>query len=229
MRTQSPATTESKFQTYWEYHWKFFLAGAALVVVLVVCLISVFAQTKYDTSVLMATSGKNIHADQPVMAALQKKLNEYGADIDGNGTAAILLDIVDFTSSEFSQGDMGPHVRLTAELQAGTSQLYIFDKSIYENFLGDGEHYLNLAKAFPQYDIPLEYAVPLSDTPLGDLQYGLPEEGLYYNETEADYIARNEAILDDLYLVFRVDSGLEPARREAQYALLERLLQDAFR
>lgn len=122
---------------------------------------------------------------------------------------------------------MAEDVRLTAELQAGDSQLYLFDKTIYERFL-EQDHYENLAVLFPDYDLPMLPPCRVRDTLLADVTFPLPEEGLPERQTQEEYYANAEALLDDLYLVMRTDPGIKEERRQEQLALLQALLDASF-
>ncbi len=227
MIEQIPMTPKDKLANFWTYHWKLILVLLGLVAVVVIGIVSMVVRPDYDTSILVATAGKKIHVDTPVIVALQQKIEEYGRDVNGDGQVQILLDVIDYPNSEFSQSNMAEDVRLTAELQAGDSQLYLFDKTIYERFL-EQDHYENLAVLFPDYDLPMVTAVPVRDTLLADVTFPLPEEGLPERQTQEEYYANAEALLDDLYLVMRTDPGIKEERRQEQLALLQALLDASF-
>ena len=227
MTEQIPMTPKEKLANFWTYHWKLILVILGVAAFVVIGVVSMLVQPNYDTSILVATAGKRIRIDTPVIVALQRKLEEYGRDVNGDGQVRILLDVIDYPSSEFSQSNMAEDVRLTAELQAGDSQLYLFDKTIYERFV-EQDHYENPAALFPNYDIPMVTAVPVRDTLLADVSFPLPEEGLAERQTEEDYYADANALLDDLVLVMRTDPGVKEDRRETQLALLQALLDASF-
>lgn len=187
--------------------------------------ITMCAQPQYYTSVLVGTIQKGISAESEVVTAVGEKLADY---VSGDEKDALLeMYVIDYPSSEFAQSNMAWDVQLTAELESQEMQLYIFDRAMYNRLL-DQEAFVDLQAAFPEYDIPMQYAVPLSETPLYDVDIPLPEDGLEEGQDEAAYQAEQRAILDDLYLVFRVDGGKHEDERAMQWSILENLLADSF-
>ena len=223
--SDAPMTAKEKWSNFWYYNWKYVLLGAVALAVVLAGVITMCARPTYYTSVLVGTVQKGIYAESEIVQAVGGKLNEYAE----SNTRKLPLNmyVVNYTSDVFSQSNLSWDVQLTAELESQESQLYIFDQMMYNRLL-DQDAFVDLQAAFPAYDIPMQYAVPFSETPLFDVEIPLPEDGLPEGKTPEEYEAEQRAILEDLYIVFRVDGGKHADRRAAQWEILENLLADSF-
>lgn len=221
-------TLSEKIAHYWGYYWKLIVAIVALVVVAVICTISVLQNPKYDASVLVVTRAKSLSSSSPLVQALEKKLEEYAQDVDGNGETNVLCDLIAFPTANAenipTETETAMQTRLAGELQLGDSQVFILDKAMYD-FITPMNGLADLGRTFVGYEFPMQYAIPLKDTPLYDIEIPQPEEGLG-TMTLKEYNEANQAILDDLYLCVRRDDNLKPEKREAQLDMISRLLKD---
>ena len=86
--------------------------------------------------------------------------------------------------------------------------------------------YEDLAALFPEYDLPLDDAIPVKDTVLYDVAYGygIPDGGLPEGVGEETYYQEGVSLLDDLVIVFSRDGGQQPKIREEQLSCLSALL-----
>ena len=225
---EKPKGFKERLANFWYYNWKYVFLISVLVAVIIAGTVSCMAEPAYDTSVLFACQQKNVYEQSPMMMALMEKLGSYGNDVNGDDKVLIRPDIANSASNVFNNVDMAWHTRLSSELQLGDSQFFLLDSGIFEYLLSQNG-YLDLTERYPDYDIPMIYAVPLRDTPLYDIEFGLPEEGLPEGSDPQAYYDEQYAILDDLYVVFRIDTGVKPERRAEQLVILDRLLEDTFR
>lgn len=222
-------TLPEKISHYWGYYWKLIVAILALIIVVIICTVTMLDNPVYDTSVLMATRGKGLQHSSPLIAALEEKLEQYADDVDENGEINVLCDLIAFPETDednmMNQTETALQTRLAGELQLGDSQVFILDQKMYD-FIANMDGFVDLQKAFFEYELPSQYAIPLKDTALYDIEIPLPEEGLG-TMTLKEYKENNQAILDDLYICLRRDDNLKPERREEQLKLLTRLLADS--
>ena len=153
-------------------------------------------------------------------------MEQYATDTDGNGEVNVLCDVIAFPveSADYANdSETAMQTRLAGELQLGDSQMFIMDTAMYE-YLEHLGGFADLTKLFPDRDIPLTTAIPLSETVLYDLDVPLPAGGLNPGQTLARYQEDNQKLLDDLYLIFREDAGLKPERRAVQLAVFEAIV-----
>lgn len=222
-------TLPEKISHYWGYYWKLIVAIVALVIVVIICTLSVLDNPDYDASVLVTTRGKDLKQTTPLVIALQEKLSQYVDDADQNGEKAVLCDLIAFPETDedgmMNQSEMAFQTRLAAELQLGDSQVFLLDQKMFD-YIEKMGGFVDLQAAFPEYKLSQQYAVPVKDTALYEIEVPIPEEGLGAM-TLKEYKENNQAILDDLYICLRRDDGLKPERREVQQKLLARLLEDS--
>ena len=223
---RAPMTPKEKWTNFWYYNWKYAVLAVIALAVIIAGVVTMCAQPTYYTSVLVGTVQKGVSAESEVIEALGEKLVGYAAG--DTKRLPLQMYVIDYPSSEFAQSNMAWDVQLTAELESQESQLYIFDRTMYNRLL-DQDAFVDLQAAFPDYDIPMQYAVPLSETPLYSVEIPLPKEGLPEVTDPDEYLAGQRAILDDLYVAFRVDGGKNAGRRAAQWEILENLLAESFR
>ena len=225
--TEKPKDFKEWLTNFWYYNWKYVFLIAVLVSVIIAGTVSCMAEPNYDTSVLLACQQKGVYEQSPLVQALMEKLGTYGNDTNGDGKVLIRPDIADSSTNVFNNVDMAWYTRLSSELQLGDSQFFLLDSSVFEYLLSQNG-YLDLTERYPDYDIPMIYAVPLRDTPLYNIEFGLPEDGLPADADPQAYYDEQHAILDDLYIVFRFDNGVKPERRADQLVILDRLMEDSF-
>ncbi len=231
MEADQPMTFRKKLENFWYHYNRHCILGLLLAIALVLLFILGFAsisgRPNYDTSVLLCVPGSTVHLESPVVVGLREKLQAYCPDVNGDGQSLLYLDVILSPDENESATLLAFDTRLTSELEACDSQLYLFGTSLY-HFLSEADGFEDLQAMFPDLEVPMQYAIPLRDTALGTVSYTLPEEGLPEGVDESDYLAENEAFLDDILLTLRKDNGKQPERRAAQIALLRALLEDRF-
>ena len=221
---------QDKIAYYFQYYWKLALGIGIVLVVVIAGVMSILSNEKYDTSFLLVTRGKDLRASSEMVRALEAEVEKYAADTDGNGEVNVLADVVSFpegSEDSATDSETAMQTRLAGEVQLGDSQMFIMDTTMY-NYLLDLDGFMDLTGLFPDREIPLTYAIPLSETVLYDLEVPIPEGGLPVGTTLKKYNAQNKEILDDLVLVFRRDDELKPERRAVQLELFQIIVNAGF-
>lgn len=118
------------------YHNKWFiLLGAFFLAVAIFLAVQILTREKYDLNVLAIANNKNsnigIHTDE-----LERALEKYCPDFDGNGKVNVCVNYIDNTMDEVStQYDQANKQKLSAELTLAEAQLIITDDG-YSKFTG---------------------------------------------------------------------------------------------
>ncbi len=118
------------------YHNKWFiLLGAFFAAVVIILLVQILTKEKYDLNVLLIANKKSsdlgVHTDQ-----LERALEKYCPDFDGNGKVNVSVNYINNTMDEVAtQYDQANKQKLTAELTLAEAQLIITDDG-YSKFTG---------------------------------------------------------------------------------------------
>lgn len=219
----SAKTFKEKWENFWYYNWKYAALAGVFIVVIIAGTITMCARPRFYTSVLVGTVLKGVDAEQPTMLALGDKLLSYAPE-DTTGQV-MEMDVVDFKSMEYSQSNLAWDVQLTSSLESCLSQLYIFDAEMYSRLDEQGA-FMDLSEAFPELALEDPHRIPLRDTALYSIQIPPAKDALPDGVSPEDYEKSQRAMLDDLYLCFRVDNGKHAARRAVQWEMLCNLLAD---
>ena len=219
-----------KIAHYFHYYWKLALGIGIVLLVVVAGIVSILANERYDTSFLIVTRGKDLRASSELVKALETAVETYAEDTDKNGEVNVLGDVISFpagSEANVTDSETAMQTRLAGELQLGDSQVFVLDTISYEDLKELGG-FMDLTGMFPDRDIPLGNAIPVSETVLYDLEVPIPENGLGVGVTLKKYREQNREILDDLVIVFRVDDNLKPERREVQFELFQKIINAGY-
>ena len=120
---------------YWYYYKWYVIGGLFLLFALIVVLTQSFTQEKYDVSVIWAMHG---YVEEPYLDEMEKELEKYVDDIDGDGEVNVRVILVTFTSEggmPNSDVEFSMQQKIITQLSAGDVYVIITDEKTYENNL----------------------------------------------------------------------------------------------
>lgn len=128
-KPEPPKTPKGKWENYW-YHYKWHtVIGVAAAVVLGVLIKSIVTRDPPDYQVILGTQGS---ASQEAVDKLQSVLEQYGADVDGDGKVEVQIDALYFAAND-PQMLSANATKLMANLSMSDVMLYIFDEDTYRD------------------------------------------------------------------------------------------------
>ncbi len=126
-KPEGPKTPRGKLENYW-YHYKWHtVAVAAIVVILSVIIGQIVTRDDPDYNLTLVT--KSFVTDTAKLK-LESELAGFGRDIDGDGKVEVRIDAI--ILSDDAQMGYANKQKLIAQLAAGDTMFYIFDKPSYE-------------------------------------------------------------------------------------------------
>lgn len=131
-KTDRPMTFKEKWNNYW-YHYKFWTwAGVFVLVVGLVIVVQLLTKTDYDTRIVLSTTD-NLAESQ---SAYEDAFNQYGVDINGNGSVDIGSVYIQVTTN-YIDGMYEVAANMTISLQLSNSEntLYLLDEGVYQYIL----------------------------------------------------------------------------------------------
>ena len=182
----------------WEHYWNYYkihtIIGGFLLVMGVMLIKDVFFREKVDLVITVASTG---YFSEEASQELERCLNEYARDYNGNGHK--LVEMYDVTLSTDVNADpqvvMANQTRLLAQFQNTDAAILLMDEEIYEYLGPDEEENLSAGMV----DLVGEEAAPLIRE---------DRRRIYLKDLPAlqdnEYIQR----LPDLFFVIRDESNV---------------------
>lgn len=188
-KAEPPKTFKEKWANYW-YHYKWLTIGClAGVIVLVILIVQMVTVDRPDYTLLLVTN----KAYMPQQTeALERFLEQYGEDIDGDGKVEVEI-LECYLNKADTQTYYANSQMMQVHLMAGDVMLYAYEPELYEQFMSTDA--MKEAQFF---------------TPLGTDADGLAEDGTYWNWKDDPRITGDEvlsAFPEELYFGVRQSTG----------------------
>ena len=143
------AKIKSFINNYWYYYKWYVLGGLFLLFALVVVIVQSATVERYDASVIWAMKG---YVDTPYVQEMEKELEKYCEDVDGNGEVNVRVILVTYTTDggmPNSEVEFSMQQRLITQLSAGDVYIVITDETAYENHIAKLNAFENLEDEYP--------------------------------------------------------------------------------
>jgi len=155
---------KSFVSNYWYYYKWYVIGGLFLLFALIVLLMQSVTIEKYDASVIWAMKG---YVDTPYLQEMEKELEKYCEDIDGNGEVNVRVILVTYTSDggmPNSDVEFSMQQKLVTQLSAGDVYIVISDETAYENHISKLNAFEDLEDSYPDNPNVDGYKYYLRDT-----------------------------------------------------------------
>jgi len=155
---------KSFVSNYWYYYKWYVIGGLFLLFALIVLLMQSVTIEKYDASVIWAMKG---YVDTPYLQEMEKELEKYCEDIDGNGEVNVRVILVTYTSDggmPNSDVEFSMQQKLVTQLSAGDVYIVISDETAYENHISKLNAFEDLEDSYPDNPNVDGYKYYLKDT-----------------------------------------------------------------
>ena len=155
---------KSLISNYWYYYKWYVIGGLFLLFALIVLLMQPATIEKYDASVIWAMKG---YVDTPYLQEMEKELEKYCEDIDGNGEVNVRVILVTYTSDggmPNSDVEFSMQQKLVTQLSAGDVYIVISDETAYENHISKLNAFEDLEDSYPDNPNVDGYKYYLKDT-----------------------------------------------------------------
>lgn len=155
---------KSLFNNYWYYYKWYVIGGLFLLFALIIVVTQSVTREKYDASVIWAMHG---YVDQPYVQELEKELEKYCEDMDGNGEVNVRVTLVTFTSEggmPNSNVEFSMQQKLITQLSAGDVYIIVSDEITYESYLSRLNAFEKIEDSYPDNPHIDGYKYYLKDT-----------------------------------------------------------------
>lgn len=125
-----PTTPKGKWENFW-YHYKWAFIGTIVgVIVFTVLMVQTFSRDPADYHVVLIT--QHAYMDNQLQA-MEKALEAYGSDIDGDGKVEVLVQNC-YMGKPGSQENMANSMTFQSHIAAGDVAMFVWEPKYYESF-----------------------------------------------------------------------------------------------